>query len=87
VQDEGGEFSYRESRCSDTVAADATVPFGQVINVFVSPRRDATAARRFFQRAIGETKTMPVEVTTDQALVYPAVVEKLLPAAWHRTDR
>ena len=61
--------------------------FGQVINVFVSPRRDATAARRFFQRAIGETKTMPVEVTTDQALVYPAVVEKLLPAAWHRTDR
>jgi transposase-like protein len=61
--------------------------FGQVIDVFVSARRDATAARRFFQRAIGETKTMPVEVTTDQALVYPAVVEKLLPAAWHRTDR
>ena len=27
--------------------------FGQVIDVFVSPRRDAAAARRFFQRAIG----------------------------------
>jgi transposase, IS6 family len=61
--------------------------FGQVIDVFVSARRDATAAHRFFQRAIGATKVIPVEVTTDQALVYPAVVEKLLPAAWHRTDR
>jgi hypothetical protein len=28
VQDEGGEFSYRQSRCSNTVAADATVPAG-----------------------------------------------------------
>ena len=61
--------------------------FGQVIDVFGSARRDATAAHRFFQRAIGATKVIPVEVTTDQALVYPAVVEKLLPAAWHRTDR
>jgi IS6 family transposase len=26
---------------------------GQVIDVFVSPRRDAAAAQRFFQRAIG----------------------------------
>ena len=30
---------------------------------------------------------MPVEVTTDQAPVYPAVLEELVPAAWHRTDR
>jgi transposase-like protein len=29
----------------------------------------------------------PVEVTTDRALVYPAVLEELLPAAWHRTDQ
>jgi len=61
--------------------------FGQVIDVFVSPRRDATAARRFFERAIRETKTMPVEVVTDLAPVYPATLEELLPAAWHRTDR
>jgi transposase-like protein len=61
--------------------------FGQVIDVFVSARRDATAAHRFFQRAIGATKVTPVEVTTDQAPVYPAVLEELLPAAWHRTDR
>jgi transposase, IS6 family len=35
--------------------------FGQVIDVFVSSRRDATAARRFFQQAIGTTATIPVE--------------------------
>jgi transposase-like protein len=61
--------------------------FGQVIDVFVSLRRDAGAARRFFQRAIGATRVTPAEVTTDQARLYPAVLEELLPAAWHRTDR
>jgi transposase-like protein len=61
--------------------------FGQVIDVFVSPRRDAKEAHRFFQRAMGATKVTPIEVTTDQAPVYPAVLEELLPAAWHRTDR
>jgi transposase-like protein len=61
--------------------------FGQVIDVFVSARRDAKAVRRFFQRAIGTMRVMPVEVGTDYAQVYPAVLEALLPAAWHRTDR
>jgi transposase, IS6 family len=61
--------------------------FGQVIDVFVSTRRDATAAHRFFERAIGTTKVRPAEVTTDQAPVYPGVLEELLPFAWHRTDR
>ena len=60
--------------------------FGHVIDVFVSARRDADAAHRFFERAIGTTKVMPAEVTTDQAPVYPAVLDELLPAAWHRTD-
>jgi transposase-like protein len=41
--------------------------FGQVVDVFVSARRDAKAARRFFQRAIGTTKVTPTKVTTDQA--------------------
>jgi transposase-like protein len=33
--------------------------FGQVIDVFVSTRRDATATHRFFERAIGTTKSRP----------------------------
>ena len=61
--------------------------FGQVVDVLVSARRDAKAARRFFQQAISATMVTPAEVTTDQAPVYPAVLEALLPAAWHRTDR
>jgi len=61
--------------------------FGQVIDVFVSPRRDATAARRFFEQAIGTTNVTPVEVVTDRAATYPIVLEELLPAAWHRTEQ
>jgi transposase-like protein len=61
--------------------------FGQVVDVFVAPWRDAKAAHRFFERAMGATKVTPIEVTTDKAPVYPAVVEELLPAAWHRTDQ
>jgi transposase-like protein len=60
---------------------------GQVVDVFVSPRRNIRAARRFFERAIGTTKIRPIEVVTDQAPTYPTVLEDLLPAAWHRTDR
>ena len=61
--------------------------FGQVIDVFVSAQRDGRAARRFFEHAIGTTKARPMEVVTDLAPVYPATLEELLPAAWHRTDR
>jgi transposase, IS6 family len=55
--------------------------------VFVSVRRDTTAAHRFFERAIGSTKAVPVEVVTDRAATYAVVLGELLPAAWHRTER
>ncbi len=61
--------------------------FGQVIDVFVSAHRDAKAARRFFEQAIGTTKVTPVEVVTDRAATYPIVLEELLPAPWHRTEQ
>jgi transposase, IS6 family len=61
--------------------------FGQVIDVFVSPRRDATAARRFFQQAITTTTVTPAEVTTDQAATYPIVLDEVVPAAWHHTEQ
>jgi transposase-like protein len=54
---------------------------------FGGKRRDTKAARRCFEQAIATTKVAPVEVVTDQAATYPIVVEDLLPAAWHRTDR
>jgi transposase-like protein len=61
--------------------------FGQVIDVFVSPRRDATAAHRFFEHAMGTTGVAPSEVVTDRAWTYPLVLDDILPATWHRTDR
>jgi transposase-like protein len=61
--------------------------FGQVIDVFVSPQRDASAARRFSERAIDVTRVTPSEVVTDRAPTYPMVLDQLLPAAWHRTDQ
>ena len=60
---------------------------GQVIDVLVSQQRDGRAARRFFERAIGTTRVVAVEIVTDRAPTYPVVLEELLPAAWHRTDR
>jgi transposase-like protein len=60
---------------------------GQVVHVFVSPRRGLTAARRFFEQAIGTSKVTPVEVVTDHAPAYPGVLQELAPAAWHRTDQ
>jgi transposase, IS6 family len=61
--------------------------FGQVIDVFVSARRDTIAAHRFFERAVGMTKVRPVEAVTDRAATYPVVLDELLPAAWHRTEQ
>jgi len=52
---------------------------GHVIDVFVSLRCDANAARRFFERAIGVTGVRPIEVVIDRATTYPMVLEELLP--------
>src|ERR1700682_2068724 len=48
----------------------AVSQFGQVTDVMLSKRRDAAAARLFFQGASVRAAS-PVEVTTDRAPVYP----------------
>jgi transposase-like protein len=60
---------------------------GQVIDVLLSARRDAAAARRFICRALKTLKVIPNEVVTDAAPVYPAVLDELLAAAWHHVER
>ena len=60
--------------------------YGQVIDV-VSTRRDADAARRFFRRAIATLKVKPTEVVTDAAAVYRAVLDELVPSAWHHVEQ
>jgi transposase, IS6 family len=56
---------------------------GQIIDVYVSARRDIRAARRFFVtalRAHGE----PVEVV-DRAPALRAMIDALVPAVFHNT--
>ena len=61
--------------------------YGQVIDVLVSVRRDADAARRFFRRALTALKVTPSEVVTDAAAVYPGVLDELIPQAWHHVEQ
>jgi transposase-like protein len=61
--------------------------YGQVIDVLVSTRRDADAARRFFRRALSTLKVTPGEVVTDAAAIYPGVLDELIPAAWHHVEQ
>ncbi len=60
--------------------------YGQVIDVWLSTRRDLTAARTFFSRALA-TGCVPVEVTTDRAPAYTRVLDELVPAALDDTEQ
>ena len=55
---------------------------GQVIDVYVSRRRDIASARGFFTAALA-VHGDPAEVITDRAPALAKVVEELVPAAWH----
>jgi IS6 family transposase len=58
----------------------------QVIDVMVSARRNADAARAFFTRALQQAPA-PVEVTTDRAPVYSRVLEEVACSARHVTEQ
>jgi len=57
---------------------------GQVIDVYVSARRDIPAARGFFTDALG-VHAAREEVVTDRALEH--VIDEVLPGAFHNTAR
>ena len=61
--------------------------YGQVIDVYLSPRRNARAARDFFVKALAVTQAEPVEVVTDRAPAYVRVIEDVVPAASHHVER
>jgi transposase-like protein len=60
---------------------------GQVVDAYVSARRNTAAAAAFFARAIAETGVTPERVVTDKAACYPPALRALLPAAEHRTSK
>ena len=59
---------------------------GQVIDVFVSKRRDLKAATKFFVNAI-RSHGAPAEITTDRAHGLARAIAELLPAALHDTTQ
>ena len=58
--------------------------YGQIIDVYVSARRDTQAARRFFTRAL-QDHGEPTEVVTDRAWTLLAIINELIPGAFHNT--
>ena len=59
---------------------------GQVIDVYVSVRRDLHPARRFFTTAITAHDT-PDEVVTDLAQALETAIEEKAPHAFHNTEQ
>jgi IS6 family transposase len=58
----------------------------QIIDVYVSSRRDFLAARQFFAMAL-RSHDQPIEVVTDRAPALRAAIESLMPAAFHDTEQ
>jgi transposase-like protein len=61
--------------------------FGQVVDVYLSAKRDARGPRRFFVTAMGRIQTVPSEVVTDRAPAYVGILDQLLPAAFHNVEQ
>jgi IS6 family transposase len=59
---------------------------GQVIDVYVSNRRNIAAARTFFTAAL-VAHIKPTEVFTDRAAALAHVIDDLLPGALHHTEQ
>ncbi len=60
---------------------------GQIVDVFLSDRRNAEAARTFFEQAINTSGVTPTRVTTDKAKSYPKALQLLQPAVEHRSSK
>jgi IS6 family transposase len=60
---------------------------GQIVDAYVSPTRDAVAARGFFERAIASSGTTPRRVITDKAATYPLALAVAVPGVLHRSGR
>jgi IS6 family transposase len=60
--------------------------YGQVIDIYVSPRRDIAAARTFFTAVLG-LHAEPDQVVTDLAQALETAIEELVPDVFHNTDQ
>jgi transposase-like protein len=61
--------------------------YGQVIDVLVSARRDARRGQEVLPAGAANAEVAPGEVVIDAAAVYPAVLDELIPSAWHHVEQ
>ncbi len=60
---------------------------GQIVDVYLSDRRDRAAAEAFFAGARETTMVTPSRVTSDKAKCYPPALRTVLPHVEHRTSK
>ena len=60
---------------------------GEVIDVFLQKRRDATAAKRFFERLLKKHKGGPRKMVTDKLRSYRVAHRELIPEVIHDTSQ
>jgi transposase-like protein len=60
---------------------------GQIVDVYLSDRRNAAAALTCFTQASDASGVTPTRVTTDKAKRYPKAVHALLPDVEHRSSK
>jgi transposase-like protein len=60
---------------------------GQIVDVYLSERRDRAAAHTFLERTIETSTVSPRRVTTDTATCYPAALRAVLPTVEHRSSK
>jgi len=75
-----------ESSYTDHLTPPAVDQHGQIIDVYVSRKRDVKAATRFFTGAI-RAHGEPSEVTTDRSAALARTIVKLLPGVQHDTTQ
>ena len=60
---------------------------GHIVDVYLSKRRNAEAARTFFKRAIDSSDVTPTQVATDKAKSYPPALRAVLPLMEQRSSK
>ena len=60
---------------------------GQVLDILVQPKRDKTAAERFFKKVLRGTRQAPRQVVTDRLASYTQPCDEILLNATHIRDK
>ena len=60
---------------------------GEVVDVYLQPKRDATVAKRFFKRLIRNQKGEPRKIVADKLRSYGVAHRELIPDAIHDTSQ